>query len=187
MARNISFALTTEQIRNKTKTVTRRLGWKFLKPGDVLNACVKCMGLKPGEKIERLGQIRVVNVRREELSDMIEAEDSREAAAEGFPELTNTGFVQMFCEHMKVKPSQIVTRIEFEYDESPTTFELLRFNPRRHQRGVEAAYVRCVGPDVDCDLWMSVKDIKANISEHGEHPELKRALACYSMPHVEIR
>lgn len=73
------------------------------------------MGLKPGEKIERLGQIRVVSVGQEELSDMIESEDSSEAAAEGFPELTNTGFVQMFCEHMKVKPSQIITRIRFEY------------------------------------------------------------------------
>jgi hypothetical protein len=76
------------------------------------------MGLKPGEKIERICQIRVVSVRREELSDMIECEDSREAAAEGFPELTNTGFVEMFCRHMKVKPSQIVTRIEFEYLET---------------------------------------------------------------------
>ena len=115
MARNISFALTTEQIRNRTKTVTRRVGWKFLKVGDVLNACVKCMGLRAGEQIQRLGQIRVVDVRQEELSDMIAAEDSREAAAEGFPQLTNTGFVQMFCKHMNVKPSQIVTRIEFEY------------------------------------------------------------------------
>lgn len=62
MPRNISFALTTEQIRNRTKTVTRRLGWKNLKVGQVLNACVKCMGLKPGEQIQRLGQIRVVDV-----------------------------------------------------------------------------------------------------------------------------
>ena len=119
MPRNISFALTTEQIRNRTKTVTRRLGWKFLKHGDVLNACVKCMGLKPGEKIERLGQIAVVNVWQEPLEIMLEAEDNAEAAAEGFPELTNAGFVDMFCRHMKVQPWQIVTRIEFRYLEVP--------------------------------------------------------------------
>jgi len=28
MPRNMSFMLTTEQIKNRTKTVTRRLGWK---------------------------------------------------------------------------------------------------------------------------------------------------------------
>jgi len=66
-------------------------------------------------------------------------------------------------------------------------FTLLRFNPRRYQRGVEAAYVRCVSEEVDVDLWMSQKDIKNNIKDHGEHPELLRALRCYSMPHVEIR
>jgi hypothetical protein len=31
----MSFALTTEQIRVQKKTVTRRLGWEFLKPGDL--------------------------------------------------------------------------------------------------------------------------------------------------------
>lgn len=61
MPRNISFALTTDQIRDRTKTVTRRKGWKFLKAGDTLNACVKCMGLRPGEQIERLAIIRVVD------------------------------------------------------------------------------------------------------------------------------
>lgn len=118
MPRNISFALTTEQIRNKTKTVTRRLGWKFLKPGDVLNACVKCMGLKPGEKIERLGQIRIVSVRQELLARMAALADDygkTEAKQEGFPEMTGEQFVRMFCEHMKVKPTETVTRIEFEY------------------------------------------------------------------------
>ena len=42
--------LTKEQILARTKTVTRRLGWWFLKPGDVVWACEKCMGLKKGEK-----------------------------------------------------------------------------------------------------------------------------------------
>jgi hypothetical protein len=117
MPRNISFALTTDQIRDRSKTVTRRKGWKFLKAGDVLNACVKCQGLKPGEKIERLCQIRVVSVRREQLSDIWMRGDYgwREVALEGFPDMTPHGFADMFCKHMGGDHGQMVTRIEFEY------------------------------------------------------------------------
>lgn len=119
MPRNISFALTTEQIKNKTKTVTRRKGWKFLKVGDVLNACVKCMGLKPGEKIQRLGQIRVTDVKREVLNEMRGLGEgsygSHEATLEGFPEMSGIEFTDMFCEHMGGDIDQEVTRIEFEY------------------------------------------------------------------------
>jgi len=113
MPRNMSFALTTDQIRNRTKTVTRRTGWQFLNHGDVLNACVKCMGLKPGEKIERLGRIRVVAVWREALS-LIRWEPSG-TAREGFPEMSPNEFLAMFCGHMGGHENQIVTRIEFEY------------------------------------------------------------------------
>ena len=117
MPRNISFALTTDQIRNRTKTVTRRLGWKFLKVGDILNACVKCQGLKPGEKIERLGQIRVIDVRREALDSITMELDGGygEAVAEGFPAHTGEMFCEMFCQHMNCDMETEVTRIEFEY------------------------------------------------------------------------
>jgi hypothetical protein len=118
MPRNISFALTTEQFRNRSKTVTRRLGWKNLKPGDVLCGCVKCMGLKPGAQIERLGMIRVVSVRRERLAAMKGFYGLIEAEKEGFPRLTGAQFVKMFCDHMKVDPETEVTRIEFEYVEA---------------------------------------------------------------------
>lgn len=119
MPRNISFALTTDQIRDKTKTVTRRKNWLFVNKGDILNACVKCMGLKPGETIERICQIRVTDVRREKLSAMrILRYGDKEAILEGFPELSGREFVRMFCDHMGGKPDQEVTRIEFEYVES---------------------------------------------------------------------
>jgi len=103
--------LTTEQIRNKTKTVTRRLGWKNLQPGTILNACEKCMGLKKGEKIKKLCQIRVVSVRQEPLNHI----NYSDVVEEGFPQESPDGFINMFMEHMKCKRNQKVTRIEFEY------------------------------------------------------------------------
>lgn len=36
MSRLMSVALTEKAVRERRKTVTRRLGWKFLKPGDRL-------------------------------------------------------------------------------------------------------------------------------------------------------
>jgi hypothetical protein len=113
--RNISFSLTEPQFISGFKTVTRRLGWTFLKPGDRLMGCRKCMGLKPGEQIVRLGEIEVMNVSREPLSRMIKNRPwgSAEAHQEGFPEMNGTQFVEMFCKHMKATPETVVTRIEF--------------------------------------------------------------------------
>ena len=94
MPRNMSFMLTTNQIKNRTKTVTRRLGWWFLKPGDVVNACEKCMGLKRGEKVKKLCQIQIASTRPEPLNKVT----SSECKKEGLPELTPTEFIKLFCE-----------------------------------------------------------------------------------------
>jgi len=121
VARNISFALTTKQFRDRTKTVTRRLKWLKLKVGDELMGCVKCMGLKPGEQIERLGAIKVTDIRREPLRRMTDELDYgfQETALEGFPvghaKHWPSEFVRMFCDNMKCSPETEVTRIEFEY------------------------------------------------------------------------
>jgi hypothetical protein len=116
MPRNISFLLTTDQFRQQTKTVTRRLKWLNVKVGDQLMGCVKCQGIKPGEKIERLGLIVVTEVRRERLDCMLqEPYGSEEATLEGFPGMTGADFVSMFCKHMGVRPDEMVTRIEFKY------------------------------------------------------------------------
>jgi hypothetical protein len=109
--RNISFMLTTDQIRARTKTVTRRLGWRTLKAGDELQACVKCMGLAKGEKIERLAKIIVVSVRRERLYEITPEDVTRE----GFPGKSADWFIAMFMHEMKVESFAEVTRIEFEY------------------------------------------------------------------------
>ncbi len=111
MPRNMSFMLTTEQIRDRTKTVTRRIGWWLLKPGDILNAVEKAQGLKKGEKIRRLCAIRIVSTRAERLRVISPADVDRE----GFPHLSPAEFVRMFCKHMGATPDQKVNRIEFEY------------------------------------------------------------------------
>lgn len=115
MPRNMSFALTTEQFIARTKTVTRRFGWLFLQPGEVLCGVKKAMGLKRGEKIERLGMIRVVSTRREPLNAICQEDVVRE----GFPEKSTTEFVEMLCKHSRCQPHDTVTRIEYEYIDGP--------------------------------------------------------------------
>jgi len=111
MPRNMSFALTTQQVKDQSKDVTRRFGWWFLKPGDKLWAVEKAMGLKPGEKIMRLALIEVVSVRKEPL-DQITADDCER---EGFPEFLPSDFVKMLPSHYRCDASKHVNRIEFRY------------------------------------------------------------------------
>lgn len=117
--RLMSFALTTNQVLNQTKTVTRRLGWANAKVGDIVQPVEKGQGLKRGEKVKRIGPpIRFTSVRRERLRLM---HDERygylEAQREGFPDLTGKQFVaDVFCGHNRGRtPDTEVTRIEFEY------------------------------------------------------------------------
>ena len=115
MPRNMSFQLTTDQFRNRTKTVTRRVGWWFLKPGDLLMGCEKCQGLQKEENINRLGLIRVVEVCREPLA-VIATYGPEELEREGFPDMSPIEFIEMFVRtHKGCSPSTNVNRIEFEY------------------------------------------------------------------------
>ncbi len=109
--RNMSFFYTELQIRNESKCVTRRLGWKFLKPGDRVMAVVKCQGLRKGEKIEKIRPLEIIHVSREPLS-MI---NSNEITLEGFPGLAPEFFIRMFCSMNKCRRYKIVTRIVFKY------------------------------------------------------------------------
>lgn len=113
--RNMSFMLTTDQIRNGAKTVTRRIGWWFLKPGDRLMACVKCQGLGKGGKIEKIREIEVVSVRRERLDSVT----FNDVGREGFPDMGPSAFVDMFRLHMNCDYKTIVNRIEFKYVADP--------------------------------------------------------------------
>lgn len=103
--------LTTEQFKSRTKTVTRRLGWWFLKPGDIVCGVEKGQGLKKGEKVKRLGLIRIKSTRPEPLNDITREDVIRE----GFSGLTRMEFIVMFCQHNKCRMNTLVNRIEFEY------------------------------------------------------------------------
>lgn len=81
--RLMSFAHTTPQVLARTKTVTRRDGWKNLKPGTVLRAVDKCMGFRKGEHPRELAIIRVVSVRREPLSAITDDDVVREGFGTG--------------------------------------------------------------------------------------------------------
>ena len=109
--RNMSFRLTERQLLVGEKTVTRRLGWKFLKPFARLKAVRQAMGLKRGERQRVLGWILVASVRRERLCDITVDEIDRE----GFPEMGVDEFVEMFCEVMRCEPNTEATRIEFHF------------------------------------------------------------------------
>lgn len=107
----MSFMLTTNQVENRTKTVTRRSGWLFLKPGDVLNAVEKGQGLKKGERVRKICPIRILSVRREPLFDITDEEVKKE----GFPFWGRMDFIKMFMKHNNCAPDILVSRIEFEY------------------------------------------------------------------------
>lgn len=119
MPRNMSFALTTPQMRDRSKTVTRRTGWRFLKEGEIVCAVEKGQGLKRGEKVVRIGLIRILDVRPERLDVMLDR-GRTECAAEGFPGRSPASFVAMFCRtHKGCGPGTVVTRIEFEHIDGP--------------------------------------------------------------------
>lgn len=109
--RRISFSMTKSQVRDRSKTVTRRQGWLFLKVGDLLQGVEKAIGLKPGEKQVKLDVVRIVAVRRERIDAIIDADVARE----GFPSMSADEFMQIYCRAMRAQPSDECTRIEFEY------------------------------------------------------------------------
>lgn len=119
--RNISFAFTRAQFRAMTKSVTRRRGWWNLEEGEHLMGVEKSQGLKKGERVVKLGAIRVVDVRTEKLSRIeLEPEYGRqEMIREGFPGLHPAEFVYRFCLSHKCKPWDEVNRIEYSYLGAP--------------------------------------------------------------------
>lgn len=120
MARLMSCTITVDQVRRRIKTVTRRIGWDKLKPGDKLQLVEKGMGLRKGEKAVKLALVRVVSVRKEKLARMAISPYGRiETTLEGYPPGTEKHdplkFIEMFCEAMDCDSSTEVNRIQWEY------------------------------------------------------------------------
>ena len=117
--KNMSFMLTRQQVLDHSKTVTRRMGWKRLLPDCQIQPVAKGMGLKLGEKIERIGlPVLIVCVEFEPLCRMTDDPEygKAECIKEGFPDLTPSEFIDMFCNsHKGCLPGTEVTRIEFKY------------------------------------------------------------------------
>jgi hypothetical protein len=111
----MSVALTSAAVRERRKTVTRRLGWAFLKTGERLTWCEKVQGRKRRdgtvEPLVRIAEVEVVSVRREPLSSI----GPGETALEGFPDMTGGAFVEFFCNAMRCEPDTLVTRVEWRY------------------------------------------------------------------------
>lgn len=135
MSRLMSVAYTADAVIARRKTVTRRLGWRFLKAGDRLTLCRKVMGRKPGEPLERIAEVEIVSVRREPLMAITDEDVEREAVPmldahghERFDEVwipdagrwseakpATWAWVSWFASEMGCLPETEVTRIEWRY------------------------------------------------------------------------
>lgn len=62
-------------------------------------------------------------------------------------------------------------------------FKFIEFNPRRAQRGAEAARVECTTDEGETELlWMSKRDISKNMMAFGRCDELTKAHQAYAEP-----
>jgi len=112
----MSVAFTEQAVRDRTKTVTRRKGWRFLRPGDRLTLCRKVMGRKPDEPLVRIVDVEVVDVNFEPLSHIT----SEDVAREGFPGMSREEFVRrFFIVAQGMSWRDWVTRIEWRYLDDP--------------------------------------------------------------------
>lgn len=65
--------------------------------------------------------------------------------------------------------------IDAAHGRDPIAWKFIEFNDRRWLRGAPAARVEADGEW----LWMTPKDIRNNIKDHGDHEELQKALKAY--------
>lgn len=91
MTRRMSCSLTIAQVRDRTKTETRRAWWTWqnLAPGDRLTLVEKAMGLPKGARQVVLADVEVVANQGCRLCDIT----PEQVAAEGFPDMTVEEFI----------------------------------------------------------------------------------------------
>lgn len=97
MSRQMSCALTIDAVRARTKTVTRRDPdtWTTLKAGDQVTLVEKGMGLKKGEKVVRVAEVEIVDVRIESLGRLVEVDG--ETALEGLGHMSSLDFAEFWA------------------------------------------------------------------------------------------
>lgn len=121
MPRLMSVAMTVDAVRGRRKRVTRRAGWTFLRKGDVVTLCPKVQGRRPGQPLERLVDVEIVDVHPEPLGLMLPSwgrpnYGAQEVALEGFPGMDPAEFVrQYFTEPQGLGEDDSVNRIEWRY------------------------------------------------------------------------
>lgn len=142
MARLMSVALTEDAVRERRKTVTRRLGWGMVRAGDELRLVRKAMGrsrvgddgVRYVEPLVDVARVRVVSVTRVRLDTITDADVDREGFGpygdpyphqDWWPPGTVPPaevhghaahrFVSFFTAAMRCTPDTMVTRIEWEY------------------------------------------------------------------------
>lgn len=115
--KNMAFSLTTEQVRNGTKTVTRRLGSADFRPGERRMAIEKGQGLKKGEHVKRIRIIECVSNQHEPLFKLLADPDygRQESIRECFPDMDGLAFMEFFCRANGVSRRCAPNRIEFKY------------------------------------------------------------------------
>jgi len=116
MPKMMSFALTTTAMYLGRKYVTRRTGWNFAKPDDVYTAVEKAQGLKKGQHVKKIGDIRIVTTEKTNLGALIvdKPYGYREVILEGFSGMTPSEFCDLFQEHnSKITYHTKINRIQF--------------------------------------------------------------------------
>lgn len=113
MPRLMSVAMTVDAVRARAKRVTRRAGWTFLEPGHVVTLCPKVQGRRRGQPLERIVDVEVLDVRREQLGEIYHEPNG--VALEGFPDMTPAAFINEFFYPQGLDPWSEITRIEWRY------------------------------------------------------------------------
>jgi hypothetical protein len=119
----MSCSATKEAVRNRTKTVTRRLAWDDLWNDEEIILVEQAQGLKKGDHQVPLARVAIASTRSEPLNRLEkEPEYGRaEMILEGFPDMDPSDFITMFVRMNKLAGktysprSQVVNRIEWVY------------------------------------------------------------------------
>lgn len=164
----MSVALTTQAVRDRVKTQTRRNGWLRLSVGDQLALCPKYRGIRRDDR-ELITIVDVLAVRREQLQ-AISAADVR---AEGFPDLSPAEFVEFYCvTHRGVEPNSEVTCIEWAYPRMCRQCGCTEYAACGGLTGPcswRSTFSDSTGVCTECALW-TVDHASANLASGGGRP-----------------